>query len=154
MNIDRNQQCFRRAENALRLLALTNVEKAAYLSTAEKSQVYLKSEELIKNPVECALHASLYALRIAGYEYPEHVRTLISEIRCVGQMAIILSERAGYFWELVKNEWSACGVIDDAWLVLQRLAKEALVQLDSEISFPKQTFTQFIEDCGFTVSAA
>lgn len=135
----------------LRFLALSQSEKMRYLPADADGLCYVTAdgEAEIAFAAEAAVRAAFKAVDSAAVDGPAAIKPLLLEIRCVMEMMLDLAERVDYVWLLDKEKHPISGPYDDAWLVLKRLATQALQQAGRDASSPTVMFADLLKFAGF-----
>lgn len=135
----------------LRFLALSQSEKMRYLPADCDGVCYVTpdGDAEIAFAAEAALRAAFKAVDSAAWDAPEEIKPLLLEIHCVMVMMFDLADRVDYVWLLDKEKHPISGPYDDAWLVLKRLATQALQHAGRGVSSPTVMFADLLTFAGF-----
>lgn len=108
-------------------------------------------ETSISFPAEALLRATWKLCDALGEVAPNDTKSILREVLFVIDMTLIVAEHDDYVCLLDKQRYPIEGPFDDAWIVLKRLSRIALDQLQIPCRPMTKTFLEIIHSVGYSV---
>lgn len=141
------------AVDVLLFLALPREQQIGYLPDYQDGMVVIMAdgETSISFPAEALLRATWKLCDALWEVAPNDTESILWELLCVIDMTLIVAEHGDYVWLLDKQRYPIEGPFDDAWIVVRRLSRTALDQLQIPCRPMTKTFLEIIHSVGYSV---